>query len=157
MHTFLCSTLPILSLSGVDRHVCIYQCFSVQNPSSIESSHRTVLCELSIELVFFHSNSGSVRPTQYEPSSRFLPSHLHRGIFPPIFIEVSSLPPSSLLLPLQSASRIFSSHGHTIKCVYVFCISYNIHNTSNDICLSTQARHEAVSTDWPGCIRTRRC
>ena len=35
------STLPIVSLFGVDRHACIYPGFCV-------------LCELSVELVFYH-------------------------------------------------------------------------------------------------------
>ena len=60
----LCSPLPILSLSGVDRHDCISPCFSV-------------LCELRVELVVSQIALHSVHPPQCGPSSRSLPSHRH--------------------------------------------------------------------------------
>ena len=64
----LCSPLPILSLSGVDRNDCLSPCFSV-------------LCELWIELVFSQTDPHSVHPPQSGHSSRSLPSHLHRCYF----------------------------------------------------------------------------
>ena len=60
-----CSPLPILSLSGVDRHDCLLPSFSV-------------LCELWVELVLSQITPHSVHPPQSGPSSRSLPSHLHR-------------------------------------------------------------------------------
>ena len=60
-----CSPLPILSLSRTDRHDCLSPCFSV-------------LCELWIELALFQIAPHSVHPPQSVPSSRSLPSHLHR-------------------------------------------------------------------------------
>ena len=61
----LCSPLPILSLSGVDRHDCLLLRFSV-------------VCEVWVELVLFQIALHSVHPPQFGPSSRSLPSHLHR-------------------------------------------------------------------------------
>ena len=63
-YAHLCSPLPILSLSGVDRHDCISPCFSV-------------LCELRVELVVSQIALHSVHPPQFGPSSRSLPSHRH--------------------------------------------------------------------------------
>ena len=60
----MCVPLPILSLSGVDRHDCLSPSFSV-------------LCQLSVELVLFEVAPHSVYPPQSGPSSRSLPSHLH--------------------------------------------------------------------------------
>ena len=62
---YKCSPLPILSLSGVDRHDFFPPCFSV-------------LCELWIELVLSQIAPHSVHPPQSGPSSRSLSSHLHR-------------------------------------------------------------------------------
>ena len=62
-----CVPLPILSLSGVDRHDYLSPSFSV-------------LCELWVELVLFQIAPHSVQtvhPPQSGPSSRSLP-HLHR-------------------------------------------------------------------------------
>ena len=59
----LCSSLPILSLSGVDRHNCISPGLSVQ-------------CELWIELSFFHIILLSLG--------------LPHGLFPPTFIVAFS-------------------------------------------------------------------
>ena len=64
-HAHLCSPLPFLSLSGVDRHDCFFPCFSV-------------LCELWVELVLSLIAPHSVHPPQFGPSSTSLPSHLHR-------------------------------------------------------------------------------
>ena len=60
----LCSPLPILSLSGIDRHDCISPCISV-------------LYELSVELVVSQIVLHWVHPPQCGPSSRYLPSHCH--------------------------------------------------------------------------------
>ena len=60
----LCSPLPIVSLSGVDRHDCLSPSFSF-------------LCELWVELVLSPIAPHSVHPPQYGPSSRYLPPHLH--------------------------------------------------------------------------------
>ena len=57
----LCSPLMSVSLSGV----CLSPCFSV-------------LCELWVELVLFQIAPHSVHPPQVGPSSRSIPSHLHR-------------------------------------------------------------------------------
>ena len=54
-----CSPLPILSLSGVDRHDCLSPCFSV-------------LCELWVELVLSQIAPHSVHPPQSWPSRCFL-------------------------------------------------------------------------------------
>ena len=61
---YLCIPLPILSLSGVDRHDCLSPSFSV-------------LCQLWVELVLFQIAPHSVHPPQSGPSSRSLPTHLH--------------------------------------------------------------------------------
>ncbi len=60
-----CVPLPILSLSGVDRHDCLTTSFSV-------------LGELWVELVLFQIALHSVHPLQSGPSTRSLTSHLHR-------------------------------------------------------------------------------
>ena len=60
----ICVPLPILSLSGVDRHDCLSPSFSV-------------LCQLWVELVLFQIAPHSVQPRQAGPSSRSLPSHLY--------------------------------------------------------------------------------
>ena len=60
----LCSPLPILSLYGVDRHDCLFPCFSV-------------LCELWIELVLAQIALPSIHPPLYGPSWGYLPSHRH--------------------------------------------------------------------------------
>ena len=70
----LCSPLPILSLSGVDRHDCFPPCLSV-------------LCELWVELVLFQIAPHSVHPPQSGPSSKSLPSHLHRCYCFAIFVS----------------------------------------------------------------------
>ena len=85
MLTF-CSPLPIFSLSGVDRHDCLPLCFSV-------------LCKIWVELVLSQITPHSVHPP--------------RSVW--AFLEVSSLPPSSLLLALQHSCLLFSIHGHTTK------------------------------------------
>ena len=59
VYACLCSPLPILSMSGVDRNDCLSPCFSV-------------LSELWIELVLFHIAPLSVHPPQSGPSSRSL-------------------------------------------------------------------------------------
>ena len=63
--TLHCSSLPILFLSGVDRHDCLSPCFSV-------------LCELWIELVLFQIGPHFFHPPQSGSSSKSLPSHFHR-------------------------------------------------------------------------------
>ena len=60
-----CVPLPILSLSGVDRHDCLSPSFSV-------------LGELWVELLLFQIAPHSVHPSQSGPSTTSLPSHLHR-------------------------------------------------------------------------------
>ena len=60
----LCTPLPILSLSGVDRHACLSPCLSV-------------LCELWVELVLSQFATFSVHTPPSGPSSRSLPSHRH--------------------------------------------------------------------------------
>ena len=72
-----------LTLSGVDRRDCLSPCFSV-------------LCRLWIELVLSQIAPHSVHPPQSGPSSRSLPSHLHRCY-------------------LLCNICVFSSHGHTTK------------------------------------------
>ena len=52
----------------VDRHDCLLPCFSV-------------LCELCMELELSQIAPHSVHPPQSGPSSRSLPSHLHRCYF----------------------------------------------------------------------------
>ena len=61
---YICVPLPILSLSGVDRHDYLSPSFSV-------------LCELWVELVLFQIAPHSGHPPQSGPSPRSLPSHLH--------------------------------------------------------------------------------
>ena len=61
----LCSPLPMLSLSGFDRHDCSSPCSSVE-------------CEVWIELVLSQIAPHSVHPPQSGPSSSSLPSYLHR-------------------------------------------------------------------------------
>ena len=57
MYAYLCVPLPILSLSGVDRHDCLSPSFAV-------------LGELWVELVLFQIAPHSVHPPQYGPSTR---------------------------------------------------------------------------------------
>ena len=57
MYAYLCVPLPILSLSGVDRHDCLSPSFSV-------------LGELWVELVLFQITPHSVHPPQSGPSTR---------------------------------------------------------------------------------------
>ena len=63
-YSHLCPPLPILSLSGVDRHDCLLPSFSV-------------VCEVCVELVLFHIALHSVHPPQFGHSSGSIPSHLH--------------------------------------------------------------------------------
>ena len=57
MYAYLCVPLPILSLSGVDRHDCLSPSFAV-------------LGELWVELVLFQIAPHSVHPPQSGPSTR---------------------------------------------------------------------------------------
>ena len=61
---YLCVSLPILSLSVVDRHDWLSLSFSV-------------LCEIWVELVLVQIAPHSVQPPQCGTSSRYLPSLLH--------------------------------------------------------------------------------
>ena len=62
IQAYLCRSYPCL---GVDRHDRLSPSFSV-------------LCELCVELMLFQIAPHSVHPPQSGPSSRSLPSHLHR-------------------------------------------------------------------------------
>ena len=86
----LCSPLPIISLSGVDRHDCLSPCFSAR-------------CELWVELVLSQIAPDSVHPRQAWPSSRSLPSHLLRCYF--------------LCNMCFSSSHYMAIHPCTTKCV----------------------------------------
>ena len=87
-YTKLVSLSYLLSLSGVDCHDCISPGFSV-------------LCELWI--ICFLSSLSPLCPST---------SHCLRA-----FLEVSSLPPSSLLFPWQHSCHHFPLHGHTTNSV----------------------------------------
>ena len=69
----LFSPLPVVSLFGVDRHDCIYPGFSV-------------LCELSVELVFYHEK-------------RFWVTYMMIGLTIKSLLNVSFLIPSFRILP----------------------------------------------------------
>ena len=81
-----CSPLPILSLSGVDRHDCLLPCFSV-------------LCELWVELVLSQIAPHSVHPPQSGPTSRSLPSHLHRCY---LLCNMSLFSPHHMAIPRKA-------------------------------------------------------
>ena len=95
----LFSPLPSVSLFGVDRHDRIYPGFCV-------------LCELSVELVFFHIITHSLRPPQSGPSSGSLPFHVHRCYFLCNILVVSS---HYMAMPRNAFLGDIYDDGLTIK------------------------------------------
>ena len=79
----LCSMLPILSISGVDRHDCIYQGFSVLCERWIELVFfRTLSIHLNIDLprCIFPSASSLLLPLQHSCSRFSLGPHTTKGV-----------------------------------------------------------------------------
>ena len=166
-HSYLlspCSPLPILSLSGVDRHDCLSPCFSV-------------LCELWVELVLSQIAPHSVHPPQYGPSSRSLASHLHccyllcnvrvfsphhmaipRKVFlgdicgdwldhciaPELFISDSVFPCFALIITLLSYYHLIMTY-FSIRSIPKWCVLHQ-NPTSNNQCLDCMLR--TLMNEW---------